>query len=67
MKSAVLNSVMRRTTSPSTRREWIEIVVTDFRDWLRLSPSTRREWIEIAMSGKMHISYCVSLHTEGVD
>ena len=35
--------------SPSTRREWIEMLpIRESRQPHRQSPSTRREWIEIA-------------------
>ena len=55
-------------SSPSMRREWIEIYRAD-RSYLETiwSPSMRREWIEI--SGRIHTAeyFQVSLHAEGVD
>ena len=36
--------------SPSTRREWIEIVTVAKIGVITMSPSTRREWIEIFSS-----------------
>ena len=35
--------------SPSIRREWIEIILTDPPYNIGKSPSIRREWIEILM------------------
>ena len=53
--------------SPSTRREWIEILeVFKCIAFIR-SPSTRREWIEIVLVYDMYNLLFVSLHTEGVD
>ena len=54
--------------SPSTRREWIEIVIDSSSLTINASPSTRREWIEIADgTGLLDGVAQVSLHTEGVD
>ena len=53
--------------SPSTRREWIEIMNVNNGAALLASPSTRREWIEIVARGDDVIPRVVSLHTEGVD
>ena len=55
------------TTSPSMRREWIEM-----KDILlgldpKASPSMRREWIEILLCSDHHGLEQVSLHAEGVD
>ena len=36
-----------KAESPSTRREWIEIVGDTVQSFLYQSPSTRREWIDI--------------------
>ena len=56
-----------RISSPSTRREWIEIKTQTIFILDILSPSTRREWIEIAFSAPSGSGLGVSLHTEGVD
>ena len=53
--------------SPSTRREWIEIVFGAPLFYYSMSPSTRREWIEIKLNKEFYAYYDVSLHTEGVD
>ena len=54
--------------SPSTRREWIEIVKNNSATlYADESPSTRREWIEIKVENEQKIAKLVSLHTEGVD
>ena len=56
-----------RETSPSTRREWIEIqFYQNVRNRIQ-SPSTRREWIEIFVNLTVNFAFLVSLHTEGVD
>ena len=53
--------------SPSTRREWIEILRQQPQMFCLLSPTTRREWIEMTDEGKLCFETEVSLHTEGVD
>ena len=58
---------VRVLKSPSTRREWIEILLLFLRSVCYKSPSTRREWIEISLSVIGSKITCVSLHTEGVD
>ena len=55
-------------TSPSMRREWIEILRYARLSVSRsLSPSMRREWIEIFSHLMCRTSSKVSLHAEGVD
>ena len=55
-------------TSPSMRREWIEIAGCRYHRSGVKSPSMRREWIEIPRwSGGIHQRDGVSLHAEGVD
>ena len=39
--------LLRFSASPSTRREWIEILLQTIKVLELASPSTRREWIEI--------------------
>jgi len=59
---------MSRLRSPSTRREWIEMLSSDkIRLYVNQSPSTRREWIEIVRNAAGAGYIIVSLHTEGVD
>ena len=55
--------------SPSTRREWIEMLgVIVGVSVTGTSPSTRREWIEIILRQQVAIrTHRVSLHTVGVD
>ena len=53
--------------SPSTRREWIEIVWLHWASGVGESPSTRREWIEMLFPENPVYGMQVSLHTEGVD
>ncbi len=48
-----------RDSSPSTRREWIEICdITAPLYWWK-SPSTRREWIEI-LTGMFNVSNAIA-------
>ena len=58
---------VRFAASPSTRREWIEIMATLLIFMGIESPSTRREWIEICPLPLPVWCRQVSLHTEGVD
>ena len=51
-------------TSPSTRREWIEIIVQLKICRTQRSPSTRREWIEI-LKIILKPESCVSLPPHG--
>ena len=53
--------------SPSTRREWIEMIIYLVNSSRYSSPSTRREWIEIHFADTRIALRLVSLHTEGVD
>ena len=54
--------------SPSTRREWIEIVIHDGEvlDMLRLPPHGG-SGLKLRITNIKHVSFPVSLHTEGVD
>ena len=55
-------------TSPSMRREWIEIFLGSGLFPNLWSPSMRREWIEInCFSAAISAPQPVSLHAEGVD
>ena len=55
-------------TSPSMRREWIEMFFAgQNKCFPQLSPSMRREWIEISNEHLSHSADGVSLHAEGVD
>ena len=54
-------------TSPSMRREWIEIQVAQISILCPKSPSMRREWIEIDTMRLSLYPQRVSLHAEGVD
>ena len=47
MKYGCYTSVFRTVSSPSMRREWIEISILRLCHWRRGSPSMRREWIEM--------------------
>ena len=47
LKFSVLDGNWAHQSSPSTRREWIEIPLEQEMQTQKLSPSTRREWIEI--------------------
>ena len=49
MKLVILLSCVTDTTSPSMRREWIEIDKGTSTAVHLLSPSMRREWIEMMM------------------
>ena len=64
-------SVLLRTellTSPSMRREWIEMVEGNGGTTVSLeSPSMRREWIEMCSLRSECRGEHVSLHAEGVD
>ena len=54
--------------SPSTRRAWIEIILSIITKYnLKGSPSTRRAWIEIQTSMTFRLTPSVALHPEGVD
>ena len=57
----------RHCTSPSMRREWIEILVLIALIVAAMSPSMRREWIEMSTFPGMKRWTLVSLHAEGVD
>ena len=59
--------LVRKNSSPSMRREWIEITQKVGDDMAHGSPSMRREWIEITIEAKMIKHIPVSLHAEGVD
>ena len=67
MKSGGFCDANADLMSPSTRREWIEILhqMTIWRN--NMSPSTRREWIEMRHDPIRYPPQIVSLHTEGVD
>ena len=67
MKFNAFNPATGAYTSPSTRREWIEINIEKIAGKMCQSPSTRREWIEIADTWEPVSNGNVSLHTEGVD
>ena len=62
------SSVFNPPSSPSMRREWIEIrmLYICISDGLP-SPSMRREWIEITSPFSLIFLFLVSLHAEGVD
>ena len=53
--------------SPSSRREWIEILIVALKSVFFGSPSSRREWIEILIGKFMKVGLSVSLLAEGVD
>ena len=67
MKSDFAGQPRSLSQSPSTRREWIEILMGVDEYYLMESPSTRREWIEIVVTDFRDWLRFVSLHTEGVD
>ena len=55
-------------SSPSLRREWIEIGhKAGSPSYLGQSPSLRREWIEIVFWASQNFGDAVSLLAEGVD
>ena len=53
--------------SPSMRREWIEMKLSQYLTMRTWSPSMRREWIEIVVWKDIRSMIGVSLHAEGVD
>ena len=55
------------TTSPSSRRAWIEISLVGCLPAPPTSPSSRRAWIEIAQEFVYETSGDVALLAEGVD
>ena len=61
-------AIIRMTTSPSSRRAWIEIKTAIFplKNGLE-SPSSRRAWIEIASAWSAAQAARVALLAEGVD
>ena len=67
LKLDMVGDLADHIQSPSTRREWIEIIDKVGDAVKELSPSTRREWIEISRGLMISSSAGVSLHTEGVD
>ena len=67
MKFFDAETLSANSTSPSMRREWIEILDIASKGRLCLSPSMRREWIEICPGGSTRQLSAVSLHAEGVD
>ena len=54
-------------SSPSMRREWIEIHYFFSDSFFPSSPSMRREWIEMFFMFFLLENNEVSLHAEGVD
>ena len=67
MKSRSIFSVSYQYTSPSMRREWIEMLSNAGDCVVDPSPSMRREWIEIFVDAGWDNTDSVSLHAEGVD
>ena len=59
--------VMLSRSSPSMRREWIEMIASGASLIGRASPSMRREWIEMGSRSRLRTGDRVSLHAEGVD
>ena len=60
--------VMLSRSSPSMRREWIEMIASGASLIGMASPSMRREWIEMRCTKvKIEQGHKVSLHAEGVD
>ncbi len=55
------------STSPSSRRAWIEIALCVAARHVRESPSSRRAWIEIAQPKFAYSGDMVALLAEGVD
>ena len=53
--------------SPSSRRAWIEIMLSPMSRAALASPSSRRAWIEILVAREVKRAALVALLAEGVD
>ena len=58
---------MAEYTSPSVRKVWIEIMLTQREKRYNTSPSVRKVWIEISMMYRATASCTVTFRKEGVD
>ena len=68
MKYFVLDVAANEKSSPSMRREWIEMVFTVPDTDPALSPSMRREWIEISsLSGTFTPRTSPSMRREWIE